>query len=325
MLWKSELNFVSAQPDVPYFHWQCEIFLNNFIDMGIPSENIYVLFGVNKNQKLSEGANKLKKYTPNIIPIIDNRDKKHYIPSIKPFLVSELLKQRPDIGRCMFVHDSDIIFNFLPQFDKLLNDNIQYLSDTNGYLNFDYIMDCDTRYTKSHEGLDNGMLLRDMIDVIGVDGSQVKKNNKNSGGAQYLLKNQTWYMWYKMYKNSTVLYDKLKRFHHRYPIEHGDIQFWTAEMWSILWNLWWWGQETKVVDELSFCWATDTIEKCETNSILHMAGVTEDMKTRCFYKGDFIEKNPIESFINDNSHFDYIDKNSATIKYLSEIKKVIQK
>jgi hypothetical protein len=325
MLWKSELNFVSAQPDVPYFHWQCEIFLNNFISMGIPSENIYVLFGVNKNQELSEGAIKLKKYTPNIIPIIDDRDKKHYIPSIKPYLISELLKQRPDIGKCMFVHDSDIIFNFLPQFDKLLSDNIQYLSDTNGYLNFDYIMDCDTRYTKFHEGLDNGMLLRDMIDVIGVDGSQVKKNNKNSGGAQYLLKNQTWYMWYKMYKNSTVLYDKLKRFHHRYPIEHGDIQFWTAEMWSILWNLWWWGQETKVVDELSFCWATDTIEKCKTNSILHMAGVTEDMKNRCFYKGDYIEKNPIESFINDNLHFDYIDKNSATIKYLNEIKKVIQK
>jgi hypothetical protein len=94
-------------------------------------------------------------------------------------------------------------------------------------------------------------------------------------------------------------------------------------MWSILWNLWWWGQETKVVDELNFCWATDTIEKCKTNSILHMAGVTEDMKNRCFYKGDYIEKNPIESFRNDNSHFDYIDKDSATIKYLSEIKKVV--
>lgn len=322
MLWKSELNFVSAQPDVPYFHWQCEILLNNFITMGIPSENIYVLFGVNKNQELSEGAIKLKKYTSNIIPITDDRDKKHYIPSIKPYLISELLKQRPDIGKCMFVHDSDIIFNFLPQFDKLLNDNIQYLSDTNGYLNFDYIMDCDTRYTKSHEGLDNGMLLRDMIDVIGVDGSQVKKNNKNSGGAQYLLKNQTWYMWYKMYKNSTVLYDKLKRFHHRYPIEHGDIQFWTAEMWSILWNLWWWGQETKVVEELNFCWATDTIEKCKINSILHMAGVTEDMKNRCFYKGDYIEINPIEKLRENIRYFDYVDKSSTTFYYINEMKKI---
>jgi hypothetical protein len=235
------------------------------------------------------------------------------------------LKQKPEIGKLMFVHDSDIIFNFLPKFDKLLVDNIQYLSDTNGYLNFDYIMDCDTRYTKSHEGLDNGMLLRDMIDVIGVDGSQVKKNNKNSGGAQYLLKNQTWYMWYKMYKNSTVLYDKLKRFHHRYPIEHGDIQFWTAEMWSILWNLWWWGQETKVVDELSFCWATDTIEKCETNSILHMAGVTEDMKNRCFYKGHYIEINPIEKLRENINYFDYVDKSSTTFHYINEMKKIIQK
>ena len=26
-----DLLFVTAQPDVPYFHWQCEIYLNNFI------------------------------------------------------------------------------------------------------------------------------------------------------------------------------------------------------------------------------------------------------------------------------------------------------
>lgn len=325
MLWKYDLNFVSAQPDVPYFHWQCEVYLNNFISMGIPVENIYVLFAVGKNQKLSEGAEQLKKYTPNIIPYPDNRDKKHYIPSIKPYLISELLKGSPELGKRMFIHDSDIIFNYLPNFDNLLENNIQYLSDTNGYLNFDYIMDCDNRYSKFHDNLENGMLLRDMIDVIGIDAGEVKKNNKNSGGAQYFLKNQTWFMWYKMYKDSTVLYDRLKRFHHRYPIDYGEIQFWTAEMWSILWNLWWWGQETKVVDELKFCWATDTITKCDDTPILHMAGVTEDIKNKHFYKGDFIDKNPIHCLKNDNSYFDYIDGGSATIKYLNEIKILTQK
>ena len=117
----------------------------------------------------------------------------------------------------------------------------------------------------------------------------------------------------------------MKRFHTRYPIPNGEVQFWTAEMWSILWNLWWWKYQTKVTDQLKFCWATDPISFCETHPILHMAGITEELKKKHFYKGDFIEKNPIESFINDNLHFDYIDKNSATIKYLNEIKILTQK
>ena len=94
MDWKEKLIFVSAQPDVPYFHWQCEVFLNNFIEMGIPKENIHVLFAlVNKTTQLSKEAEKLKKYTPNIFGYIDKRDKKHYIPSIKPYLIYEWIKE----------------------------------------------------------------------------------------------------------------------------------------------------------------------------------------------------------------------------------------
>ena len=32
------LLFVSAQPDVPYFHWQAKIYSHNFIEMGIKPE-----------------------------------------------------------------------------------------------------------------------------------------------------------------------------------------------------------------------------------------------------------------------------------------------
>ena len=325
MSWRNDLIFVSAQPDVPYFHWQCEVYLNNFINLGIPQENIHVLFGINKGTNLSDAAIKLKKYTQNVYGIEDLREKKHYIPSIKPYLIHEFLKECPKLGNKMFIHDSDIIFNYLPNFDQLIIDDVQYLSDTNGYLNFDYIMSCDQRYNDSHESLEKGMLLRDMIDVIGVDAVDVKKNNKNSGGAQYLLKDQTWFMWYKIYKDSTLLYDKLKRFHNRYPIKFGEIQFWTAEMWSILWNLWWWGKQTKVVDELNFCWATDTIDKCKNNPILHMAGVTEDLKKNKFFKGDYIDLNPLQLLKNNFDFFEYVDSSSSTLLYINEMKKIIQK
>ena len=325
MSWKNDLIFISAQPDVPYFHWQCEVYLHNFLDKGIDPKNVYVLFGTQKNVELSKGAQSLKKYTDNILGYQDLRTKKHYIPSIKPYLITEFLKQYPEKGKLMFVHDSDIIFNFLPNFEELIHDDIQYLSDTNGYLNFDYIMDCDKRYSDSQSQLEKGMLLREMIDVIGIEGSDVKRNNKDSGGAQYFLKNQTWFMWYKMYKDSTVLYDKLKRFHSKYPIPFGEIQFWTAEMWSILWNLWWWGQKTKVVEALKFCWATDSIDKCSTHPILHMAGVTEDIKSDKFYKGDFIDVDPFEKLKKQSNFFDYVSQSSSTYHYINEMKKIIQK
>ena len=318
---QQEFIFISAQPDVPYFHWQCEIYIQNFIRMGIDKNRIFVLFAfVDNNTKLSEGAEKLKNLTPNVFGFSDERERKHYIPSIKPYLIYKFLEKYPEKGKIFFLHDSDIIFNYLPNFDSLINDDLQYLSDTTGYLNFEYIMDCDRRYKSHHKELENGMLLREMVDVVGVEPSEVKKYSKDSGGAQYLLKNQTWFVWYKIYKDSTLLYDKMKRFHTRYPIPNGEIQFWTAEMWSILWNLWWWKYQTKVTDQLKFCWATDPISFCETHPILHMAGITEELKKEHFYKGDFIEKNPISEINNNPNKFDFILEESATLRYVHEIK-----
>lgn len=326
MTWKDKLIFVSAQPDVPYFHWQCEIYLNNFISLGIPKENIHVVFGlVNKTTKLSEGADNLKKYTPNIYGFIDNRDKKHYIPSIKPYLIYEWLKQDKNRGRLFLLHDSDIIFNYLSDYSDLLNDDVIYMSDTRGYIDFNYLMDCDNRYRAQHPTLDQGQLIREMCDVIGVDPQQVKKNDVNSGGAQYIFKNQDPHYWYKIYKDSTCLYDKLMRFQRKYPISPGEIQFWTAEMWSILWNMWWWGHETKLTDKLDFVWASDDISLCERRPILHMAGVTEKDKMGAFYKGDYINVNPMDQLKINPEFFDYVSKTSSTFKYINEMKKIIQK
>jgi hypothetical protein len=326
MNWKDKLIFVSAQPDVPYFHWQCEIYLNNFIRLGIPKKNIHILFGIVKGTtELSEGAKKLKKYTPNVHGYLDNREKKHYIPSIKPYLLYEWIKQKPKRGELFFLHDSDIVFNHLPDFDSLLKDDYVYMSDTRGYIDFNYIMDCDKRYCDKHPNMDSGQLLRDMCDVIGVDASIVKKNDINSGGAQYIFKKQHWQMWFKIYKESTGLYDKLQRFQKKFPISPGEIQFWTAEMWSVLWNQWFWNYETRITDLLDFSWATDHISLCETKPILHMAGVTENLKTTLFYKGDYINVNPLDTLKNDIKCFDYVDKTSSGFKYINEMKKIIQK
>mgnify|MGYP003343176745 FL=1 len=319
------LLFVSAQPDVPYFHWQCEVYLHNFIKLGIPAENIHVLFSLAQpNAKPSEGALALTSYTKNIHFYEDTRDKKHYIPSIKPFLITKWLKQFPECGEKFFLHDSDIIFRKLPDFDKLLNDDLIYMSNTKGYISYSYIMNCGKRYSKKHE-IPEDKLLNDMAYCIGVEPYIIKNAENKSGGAQYIFKNQNHYVWFKIYKDSNKLYDMLLSFQKRYPIKPGEIQFWTAEMWSTLWNMWYFGFRTEVTEDLDFCWATDNLDRYNETPILHMAGVTEKDKTTKFYKGDYINKNPIKILKENPEHFNYIDLDNSTIKYINEIKEMIQK
>jgi hypothetical protein len=56
-----------------------------------------------------------------------------------------------------------------------------------------------------------------------------------------------------------------------------------------------------------------------------MAGVTDNLKNTKFYKGDFINVDPIQKLREDNNYFNYVDKNSSTVKYVDIMKEYIQK
>ena len=320
-----DIVFVTAQPDVPYFHWQVKLYTHNFIEKGIDTNSIHVIFSTLGNNKLSQGAEDLKKIGINIHSYKDERVNKRYIPSIKPFLLYKWLEQYPQYGKCFFLHDADIIFRELPDFEKMLNDDICYLSDTIGYIGYDYIMDCCRRYESQHPTSEKGQLLKEMADTIGISVDIIKENQKNSGGGQYIIKNTDYKLWEKIYLDSFTLYNNMLIFQRKFPINPGQIQFWTAEMWSVLWNLWLSGFKTKVVDELGFSWATDNIEKYEKYPILHMAGVTDDLKKTKFYKGEYINIDPIQKLIEDPTYFDYVDTKSSTIKYIEVMRSYIEK
>jgi hypothetical protein len=318
--------FVSAQPDVPYFIWQIKLYVHNFIEKGIKPDQIHVVLGlVQGKTKPSPQSEQLKELGINIHYFVDERTRKNYIPSIKPYLISKWIQSNPDHGKLFFLHDADIIFNQLPSFDELLQDEVCYLSDTIGYIGYDYIMDCCGRYEQKHPNTEKGQLISEMSEVIGIDVDTIKTNQKNSGGGQYLIKNSNCELWDKIYKDSIKLYDQMLNYQKRFPINPGQIQFWTAEMWALLWNLWMYGFETKISDEMGFSWATDNIKKYEQHPILHMAGVTDNLKTTKFYKGDYINTDPILKMRENPNHFDYIDKDSSTIKYIENMKTYIQK
>jgi hypothetical protein len=318
--------FVTAQPDVPYFIWQIKLYVNNFIEKGINPNQIHVIFSiVHRNGTPSEESLKLKDFGINVHHFSDFRRKKHYIPSIKPYLISSWLKTNSDYGNLFFLHDADIIFKDLPNFDKLLNDDICYLSDTIGYIGYDYIIDCCGRYEIQHPKSEKNQLINEMANVIGLDVEVIKENRKNAGGGQYLIKNTDADLWDKIYRESTLLYDQMLDYQKRFPISPGEIQFWTAEMWSLLWNLWLYGHKTEITKELDFSWATDSIEIYEKRPILHMAGVTEDMKNRKFYKGEFINIDPIQKLKEDPNFFDFVENTSSTVKYIDNMKSYIKK
>jgi hypothetical protein len=321
-----KLLFVSSQPDVPYFHWQVRVYIHNFIEMGINPKNIHVLFGiVNNNTEPTQESLNIKELGVNVHHYLDTREFKHYIPNIKPFLVYQWLKENPQYGECFFLHDSDIIFRELPEFNKLLDDKICYLSDTIGYIGYNYIMDCCKRYETQHPESNEGQLLREMCNVIGITPECIECNQENSGGGQYIIKNTDWMIWEKIYMDCVPLYDQMLGYQKRFPINPGQIQFWTAEMWSLLWNLWYFGKETKITKELDFSWATDDIRVYEQRPILHMAGVTQDLKNRKFFKGDFINVSPLDKLKEDISFFDYVENNSSTKKYIELMISIVKK
>jgi len=320
-----DLVFVSAQPDVPYFHWQTEVYSQNFINKGINPKNIHVIFGIVNGNKPTEESLKLKSIGINVHHYLDNRETKTYIPSVKPFLISKWLEEHPKFGECFFLHDADIVFRELPDFEKMMKDDIIYLSDTIGYIGYNYIKDCCDRYEKFHPKSGKEQLLSEMAQVVGIDVNIIKENQENSGGGQYLIKNTNSELWKKIYSECTPLYNQMMNYQKRFPIHPGEIQFWTAEMWSLLWNLWLHGLKTKVTEDLGFSWATDTVKQYEKYPILHMAGVTDDLKTTKFYKGDFINVNPLDKLKQNINYFDYVDKNSSTIKYIEIMKSIVKK
>lgn len=318
--------FVTAQPDVPYFIWQIKLYVHNFIENGIDPNQIHVVLGIVKEgDKPSLESLKLKEFGINVHHFFDLRIKKHYIPSIKPYLISQWIQLNPKHGELFFLHDADIIFRKLPDFNKILNDEFCYLSDTIGYIGHDYIIDCCRRYEFKHPTTEQNQLLQEMVDVIGIDIQTVKENQKNSGGGQYLIKNTNSELWDKIYRDSITLYDKMLDYQRRFPISPGQIQFWTSEMWALIWNLWLYGVKTKITKDLDFSWATDNIRMYNKKPILHMAGVTDDLKTTKFYKGEYINVDPIMKLRENINHFDYVDKNSSTIKYIDNMKTYIQK
>jgi hypothetical protein len=302
------MKYVCAQPAIDYYTWQVEVMINNFIENGIPAEDINILCSYTNEipEKWKEIADKNKPV--NFFFYKDGRTNKSYIPSIYFNLMKQHLLAHPELEKeVLFLHDCDILFTKPVDFSEMEKDDVWYLSDTVGYIGTQYIL------TKGEE------VYLKMCSIIDIDPEIPKARNADSGGAQYIVKNTTAEYWEQVEKDSIKLYASFCADEPKWDRKDFPIQKWTAGMWSLLWNAWKFGHQTKVDKRLDFCWATDKIDRWEQIPIFHNAGVTVERKD-LFFKGAYINSSPYENIDLESYNKDYCSYN-----YVKEIIKTYKK
>jgi len=288
-----QLYYLSVQPATRYYAWQVEVMLNNFVKHGISPKQIQIL-GSTENDHVPIEWLKLQDKHRDISFFFynDTRRRKEYAPSIRPHLFKKHFGLYPELkDAVIFQHDCDIVFTKSVSWDKFLNDDIWYLSDTVSYIGAEYIK------SKKY-----GVYER-MCEIIGIDEEVPEKNQENSGGAQYLMKNLTAEYWTKVETDCELLHNFFTHHHRAFPEtpKYLPIQAWTAEMWSVLWNAWYFKHETKVVKELGFSWPMNKISNWDSQSIFHNSGVIGNEKEKLFYKGLYLQQLPYNIKLDDYS------------------------
>jgi hypothetical protein len=319
---KHNLIFVSAQPDQIYFHWQVELYMYQFAKHGI-QDQCYAIFGY--RDRPSPYAQELAKKYKGIRFYKDTRNfnaPNHYIPSIRPHILKQFFAENPTLGKNVFYHDSDIFLVKLPSFHLLLGDDIAYLSDTVSYIGYKYIAECAGRYRSKYPDLPVDDVFAKMCDIVKIDPDLVKKNEVNSGGAQYLLKNIDGPFWEEVERTTNALYSMLCDYEKKYPIGH-HIQKWTADMWGVLWNYWKRGGKSRVHKALEFSWGTSNVTEYHTKPIFHLAGVTDTTRSDKFYKGAYIQKHICHEYAKNPKLFDHVSPDNATYEYVRVIKEYV--
>jgi hypothetical protein len=215
-----------------------------------------------------------------------------YIPIIRPYTLWRYWKDFPDMkDKAVFYCDCDILFTENFNISNYIDDDICYLSDTNSYINASYFdskeRDVLPIKLSSYTKID---VLQEATSLTGINRQIAEANNMNSGGAQYLLKNIDVIFWEKMIKDTLSIRTYLLSVNQIYfENESKGFQSWCADMWGLLWGLWFRNHETRVIPEMDFAWATDSIEKVERLGIFHNAGVASSIMDGIpyFYKGHY--------------------------------------
>lgn len=311
------MKFIACQPAETRFLWEVEVQATNLLRLGVSRDDIYYIFLTGTPRGNASIPNIIaSKYNVHVYSYPDTRIplEKSYIPTIKPYLLFRFFSTHSDLlPHSFFYIDSDVVFRDIPNFNLTpVTAKRWYGSDCSSYLGADYI---------NSKGLD---YIPKMANVVGVKTDTVNKLRTKSIGAQMIMRYPLASYWEQSYKKAALLYQYLSSVEGKYKEEYKRqgrpaeyvIQKWCAQMWTDLWIPAEAGVDMVPLSELDFVWATDPISKLNVDKIYHNAGVLEKDKNTKFYKGAYTIDSPI------GRDFSYVDKNSASYFYVTQINNV---
>ena len=331
-----ELKYISAQPDDRYYTWQVHMWLESLKNRGESHKAIVLIFIPNYREQNPKWQQVMDLYPEAQFHFYKDVDDVSsllgiYIPILRPYVLWKFFKEHPEmVGNAIMYCDSDVIFTEKFNIDQFIDDDVCYLSDANSYINSDYFDGMiDRVLPEKLEEYKKRDVLGELTSLIGVSREIAEANKEHSGGAQYLLKNIDADFWSKVMNDCIIIRRYLQNINKQYfKDENTGFQSWCADMWAVLWNLWYRQKEVKVIPEMGFSWAPDPITKLETHPILHNAGiVAEEMDGyKCFYKGTYHSGiDPTKDQHLDRVLADEKSKTRCTWYYANELKKLYNK
>lgn len=332
-----DLKFICAQPDDVYFTWQVHLWLESLRKLG-QSDKAIVLVFTPHNREFNNKWQQIVDLYPEAEFAFYKDDENRitsmlglYVSVLRPYSLMRYFQDHPEMKEKTLMYcDCDVVFTENFNIDQYINDNVHYLSDTNSYINASYF-DSKERDVLSGKRVEYKQrdILQEVTAICGITREIAEHYNMHSGGAQYLLKNIDAEFWQHVMEDCIAirifLMDVNRKF---FESENAGFQSWCADMWAVLWNLWRRGDETKVVPEMEFCWASDPITKLERLGIFHNAGIVSDSmgEIPTFYKGKYHGgRDPFT-----DSHLEYVYNNEkskmlATHFYVSRLLELKEK
>lgn len=284
-----ELRVLTCQPNDLYFNWQLRVQLHNLRKHGLSDKYTALIWEHDDRKNKETFAEEWRKLQEDFPEASFSfiRDKTgelprliktmNYIPLLRPWLLHDYFSDNPWLKDCAVLYiDSDVVFTKKPDFDKLLEDDTCYLSDTKSYIAASYFD------SKVKDVLPDKLELYKQTDVLdelmkefNLTREKAVMEEDNSGGAQYLLKGIDAEFWHQVFLGCIKILLNLRGVNRRFfENENKGFQSWCADMWSILFTLWANKYTTACPKEMDFCWATDPIEKWDQVQIYHDAGAT---------------------------------------------------
>ena len=315
------LIFLQVVPKDDYFVWQLDVQIHNFRKHNISDKMEIIVWYPKGFNGFSKWIALQFKYPEAKFFFYedDGVDLGLYIPQLRPHSLKKHFLKYQDrlVDKVFFYHDSDIIFNYLPDFEELMKGPICWQSDCSSYLDYDYMR------AKERQGNMpdfEGIIL--MAEIGRISPKTIEDYNKRTGGAQNILKGIDYRYWEdvericleirrKFFYN---IHDSINRKY--FTSENAGWQSWTCDMWAVNFALWSRGILTDTTELLTFSWGTDSVETYLKKPIFHLAGVTRNMDG-LFYKGNWIDKSPIGKVKSSN-----IKSTSACYFYVKELEEL---